>query len=76
MSDFAIHTSGKVVELTKGAGPIPRTRAVYVATEGTMNFVDASGATITDFPALAGVLPLQIIELSSGGTVDNVWGIY
>jgi hypothetical protein len=76
MSDVAIQTSGDQIELTKGGGVIPKTRAVYVATEGTMNFVNAAGRTVSNFPALAGVLPLQIVELLSGGTADDIWGLY
>ncbi len=76
MSDVAIRTARDVVKLTKGAGEIPVTRALYVATEGTMNFVTADGTTVSDFPALAGVLPLQIIELLASGTADDIWGLY
>lgn len=76
MSDVAIRTARNVVELTKGGGQIPVTRAVYVYSEGTMNFVTADGVTVTNFPALAGVLPIQIVELLSGGTADDIWGFY
>ena len=76
MSDVAIRSARDVRPLVKGAGAIDVTRAVYVYTEGTMNFVTADGTTVTGYPALSGVHPIQIVELLSGGTADDIYGYY
>lgn len=73
----AIWTSGKPRLLTKANGvTIVTPRALWVGTEGTLNFVDETGTTITDFPALVGVIPIKITSLREGGTADNIWGLY
>lgn len=73
----AVWTSGKQRKLTKASGvAIVVPRALWVGTAGTANFKDETGATISDFPLLAGLNPIKITELSDSGTADDIWGLY
>lgn len=73
----ATRPSGDVVKLTKGTALAKTpTRGLACGTAGTANLVDASGQTLTNFPLQAGYNPIAIVELSSGGTADDIWALY
>ena len=72
-----LQPSGKPVLLTKANGvTIATPRALWIGTAGTLNFVDETGTTRTNFPAQAGLNPIRITELRESGTADNIWGLY
>jgi len=72
----ALVSAKDIVPLTKGGGPFAETRAVLVGTAGTLNIVTAAGKTRTDVPFLAGMTPIRITDLLTGGLGDDVWGVY
>ena len=67
-----------VASITKGSA-LPKgrdCRAIWVGTAGTLNFTDRAGNVITNFPALAGLLPVQVQSVQAGGTCSDIWAIY
>ena len=68
----------KIVKLTKVntdivGGPA---RALKVGTGGTANFIDAEGNECTNYPLDAGYHPISIKQLKTGGTADDIWGLF
>lgn len=51
-------------------------RGLLVGTAGTANLGDADGTTTTDVPLQAGYNPLQVKQVRTGGTADNIWALY
>jgi hypothetical protein len=76
MSTKELEAAYKVVQLTKGGGTIAVTRGLWVASDGTISFIDFDGNTVSDFDALAGYIPIRITNLLAGGTAGNVYGLY
>lgn len=75
-SKAGLHPANSAVKLTKAASDIEATRSLWVGTAGTANMIDLEGNTLTDFPLQAGLVPLRITRLSTGGTADDIWGLY
>lgn len=72
----AIVPAQDIVPLTKGGGAIATTRALLVGKKGTLNIVTAAGKTRNDVPFLAGMTPIRIQELLTGGGATDIWGVY
>jgi hypothetical protein len=51
-------------------------RGLWVGTAGTANLVDEAGNTCADFPLKEGYNPIRISQLETGGTADDIWGLY
>jgi hypothetical protein len=51
-------------------------RGLLVGTAGTANLQDTAGTTTTDVPLQAGYNPLQVLQVRTGGTADNIWALY
>lgn len=51
-------------------------RSLWIGTAGTLNFTDAAGNVITNFPALAGLLPIAVASVESSGTASDIWALY
>ena len=69
--------AGRVVPITKGVALTHgRCYSICVGTAGTLNFTDAAGNTITDYPAQEGYNPLAIESVQAGGTADDLWALY
>ena len=58
---------------TLALGP---TRGLLVGTAGTANLMEPDGTIQTDVPLQAGYNPLAILQLRTGGTADNIRGLY
>lgn len=77
MSFAAYGTSGKFVKLTKADDTnIEIPRALWVGTAGTANLVDEKGNVRVLFPLQLGYNPIRILQLETGGTADDIWGLY
>ena len=48
-------------------------KALWVGTAGTANLTDPEGNTMTDFPLKAGLNPIQVSRVRTGGTADDIW---
>lgn len=80
MSGFPAHLNplepaSGVREVTKGEA-MSTCRALWIGTAGTLNFTTANGEVITDFPALAGLIPIAVASVESGGDADDIWALY
>lgn len=75
---FAVYgPSGRAVKLTKADDTdISVPRALWVGTAGTANLVDERGNTLANFPLKEGYNPIRIKQFETGGTADDVWGLY
>lgn len=51
-------------------------RALLVGTAGTANLQDNDGTTTTDVPLQQGYNPLQVRQVRTGGTADDIWALY
>jgi hypothetical protein len=76
-SNFFLGSAQTVRKLTKNVkltnGPC---RALAVGVAGTINYTDFQGITHSDFPVTVGYNPIMIKALLSGGTADDIWGLY
>lgn len=67
----------KVVPVTLGTvladGPC---RSFACGTPGTLNFIDGSGATRTNYPAQQGYNPVEVRQFLTGGAGSDFWAIY
>ena len=70
--------SGRYAKLTKNDTTVldPMPRKLWVGTGGTANLVDETDAAAADFPLKAGENPIAIKQLKTGGTADDIWGLY
>lgn len=70
--------SGRIVSVTKANSELTygECRALVCGTAGTVNLVDASGNIITDFPLQQGYNPIRVVQVSTGGTADDIWALY
>ncbi len=50
-----------------------KARALWVGTAGTANLADWQGNTLTDFPLKAGLNPIAVSLVKTGGTADDIW---
>lgn len=50
-----------------------KARALWVGTAGTANLTDAEGNAMADFPLVAGLNPIQVSLVRTGGTADDIW---
>lgn len=48
-------------------------RALWVGTAGTANITDAEGNDLADFPLKAGLNPIVVTKVRTGGTADDIW---
>ncbi len=75
MSSLA--AASDVIPVIFGA-TIPEARAILSASAGTVNIVTAAGETRVGVPILAGITPIRIAQVNSGGTivVGDLWLVY
>lgn len=67
----------KLVQVTLGGTlALGICRSFVCGTSGTLNFIDASGATVTGFPAQQGYNPVEVQQFLTGGTASDFWAIY
>ena len=73
-----ITPSGRYALLTKNDTTVldPMPRALWVGTAGTANLVDETSVAAADFPLKEGSNPIMITQLKTGGTADDIWGLY
>lgn len=77
MSYATLGPSGSLAKLTKAdSTPITVPRSLWVGTAGTANLVDEKGNTLANFPLKAGLNPIRISQLETGGTADDIWALY
>ena len=48
-------------------------RALWVGTAGTANLTDWNGTALADFPLKAGLNPIAVTKVRTGGTADDIW---
>lgn len=70
-----LSTARDVVLLTKGEDAPPGTRALLVENAGTVNIKTASGSNRVGVPLPAGIVPLAIQRLETGGTATGIWAL-
>lgn len=69
--------TGRLVQLTKADDTdIDIPRGLWVGTAGSANLVDEHGNVLSDFPLKEGYNPVRIRQLETGGTADDIWGMY
>ena len=71
--------SGRIRPITKNDSadlPDGVCRGLLVGTAGTANLVDASGQSLTDVPLPAGIVPVGVARVLTGGTADDLWALY
>ncbi len=75
MSSLA--SASDVVPVIFGA-TIPEARAIMSASAGTINIVTAAGETRLGVPIQAGMTPIRIAQVNSGGTIAaaDLWLVY
>ncbi len=75
MSSLA--AASDVIPVVFGA-VIPEARAIMSASAGTVNIVTATGETRIGVPILAGITPVRIAQVNSGGSiaVGDLWLVY
>jgi len=62
--------------VTKSDSTVVNARALWIGTAGTLNLVDLDGNTLTSFPVQAGLLPLAVQKVKTGGTASDIWAFY
>ena len=70
--------SGNIVKITKTDDtnlPGGVTRALWVGTAGTANLVSEDGQTMASFPLIAGLNPIRVLQVETGGTADDIWAL-
>lgn len=70
--------SGKIREVTKADSNLPdgACRGLLVGTAGTANLMDTTGAVLADVPLTAGYNPIQVLQVRTSGTADDIWALY
>lgn len=51
-------------------------RAIWSATEGTLNLVFPDGSETTAFPVFPGMNQISVLRVKTGGTAADVWALY
>lgn len=71
-------SSGKIRLVTKANSNLPDgpCRGLLVGTAGTANLMDASGAILADVPLQTGYNPIQVLQVRTSGTADDIWALY
>lgn len=71
-------TAVAAASVTKAASDLPDgpARALWVGTAGTANLVDASGNVLSNFPLQAGLNPIAVRRVSTGGSAADIWALY
>jgi hypothetical protein len=69
---------GEIAPVTKADADLPRgmCRALWVGQAGTLNIRDRAGNDWDNFPALAGMIQINVVRVRPGGTASNIWAIY
>lgn len=64
--------------VTKANADLPGgiTRGLLVGTAGTANLTQPDGTLCADVPLQQGYNPLQVLQVRTGGTADNIWALY
>ncbi len=50
--------------------------ALYIGTAGTLSYDDAAGNTITGQPVAAGIYPVQVRRVRTGGDAANILSLH
>lgn len=50
--------------------------ALFVGTAGTANLTQPDGTDRADFPLQAGVNPVSVLKVRTGGTASDIWAMY
>lgn len=58
---------------TKNDSNTQQARALWIGTAGTLNYTDWNGNDVSNFPAQAGLNPIAVTKIKTGGTADNIW---
>jgi hypothetical protein len=68
----------KWVKVTKANANLPDglCRALLVGTPGTANLTDKFGTATTNVPLQQGYNPLNVLQVNTGGTADDIWAVY
>lgn len=51
-------------------------RGIWSGTDGTANIVTADGDDLVDFPLFAGLNPIAVSRVKTGGTATNLFALY
>lgn len=64
--------------VTKADSDLPGsiTRGLLVGTAGTANLMQPDGTIRANVPLQQGYNPLQVRQVRTGGTADNIWALY
>lgn len=67
-----------IVAISKEDADLPGgvTRALLVGTAGDANLHDANGVLLTGVPLQQGYNPLRVLQVRTGGSASNIWGLY
>jgi len=70
--------AGKIRAVTKANSDLPDgpCRALLVGTAGTANLMDASGEVLANVPLQVGYNPIQVLQVRTSGTADDIWALY
>jgi hypothetical protein len=70
--------SPKYVPVTKADSDLEQgpCRSLNVGTAGTANLMDLTGEIRTDYPLQAGYNPIEVKQVRTGGTADDIWALY
>ena len=65
-------------KVTKADADLPGsiTRGLLVGTPGTANLRQPDGTDRDDVPLQQGYNPLQVLQVRTGGTADDIWALY
>lgn len=50
-------------------------RALLIGSAGTLNLDLLDGTTVTGVPVQAGVFPVSVLRVRTGGTASNIWAM-
>lgn len=78
MADRYMGSATRWVLLTKANSDIAGgpARALLVGTAGTANLMDEFGNITADVPLQAGYNPLNVRQVRTGGTADDIWALF
>lgn len=67
-----------IVSVTKANNDLARlpTKGLLCGTAGTVNLMDAEGNIVADVPLQQGYNPIQVRQVRTGGTADDIWALY
>ncbi len=73
----ALQTAKRYPLLTKANTDLsPAPKALWVGTAGTANLMSEDGTIETDVPLVVGLNPFVVRQLRTGGTADDIRGLY